>query len=611
MNDIYISRVQIEGGFLDGLDVSLKHGLNTIIGARGTGKSTFIELIRYCLDVKGHTIESNNKAISHAKSVLNDGQITVTICNGSDSFSYTRTGDSEPTPPIDRNLKTPLIFSQTEIENVGLTSSGRMKLIDDFLSGLDTLHQQEFAEIAIVESYASEILSLSSSVDDVEDKLLMLPQLRQQMILIELEEKKIAGISEVAKLKSDDLKKLSDVYFKLNENVEKNNKKIEKISSLKRNLNSFMAEKQEVESWVSSEVSSDARIVNELKIAGGHISSIISAFDSFMHDISIELNELQVKIQDITKQGQGLRSDIDKIQEGAGEVARKRQTLQQSILNLENIKKLNFDKSIKVLDLKNKRDLSLTRLCDLRKQRSDLRVAKCNDLNKALKPKIKVTIEVANRLDDYQQVLINALKGGGIRYNDIAPIISESIPPVILIKILESNDIDGFISLVSISKDRALKIINSLKQATDKIATVLLEDEIKLELLDGSEYKDFTALSTGQRCTVILPIILEHKESILVVDQPEDHIDNAFIVETLISSITRRANDGQIIVSSHNANVPVLGGAETVIHLNSDGTRGYVIAEGGLDDINIVSSISNVMEGGREAFNRRADFYGR
>ena len=156
-----------------------------------------------------------------------------------------------------------------------------------------------------------------------------------------------------------------------------------------------------------------------------------------------------------------------------------------------------------------------------------------------------------------------------------------------------------------------LKIINSLKQSTDKIATVLLEDEIKLELLDGSEYKDFTSLSTGQRCTVILPIILEHKESILVVDQPEDHIDNAFIVETLISSITRRAKDGQIIVSSHNANVPVLGDAETVIHLNSDGTRGYVIAEGGLDDINIVGSISNVMEGGRDAFNRRAEFYGK
>ncbi|HIB0166718.1 TPA: AAA family ATPase [Escherichia coli] len=199
MSNIYISRVQIEGGFLDGLDVSLKNGLNTIIGARGTGKSTFIELIRYCLDVKGHTIESNNKAISHAKSVLNDGQITVTLSNGIDNIRYSRNADSAPIPPINRDFKPPLIFSQTEIENVGLTSSGRMKLIDDFLSGLDLIQQQEYAEVAIVESYASEIVSLSSSINDVEDKLLMLPQLSEQLIALEQEEKKISSISAVAK----------------------------------------------------------------------------------------------------------------------------------------------------------------------------------------------------------------------------------------------------------------------------------------------------------------------------------------------------------------------------------------------------------------------------
>lgn len=611
MSNLYISRVQIEGGFLDGLDVSLKRGLNTIIGARGTGKSTFIELIRYCLDVKGHTVESNNKAISHAKSVLSDGQITVTICDGNETVSYTRTGESEPVPPINRDLKTPLIFSQTEIENVGLTSSGRMKLIDDFLSGLDTIRQQEYAEVAIVESYASEILSLSSSVDDIEEKLLMLPKLREEMVLLELEEKKISGISEIAKTKSNDLNKLSETYFKLKESTEKNHKKIEAIKSFNSHLNSFLLGKQEMEAWVLSENPSDADICNDLNLVSNYITSIIAKFDSIMNDVSNDLAALQNKMQDVTKQGQVLRSDIDKIQEGAGELARKRQALQQSIINLENVKINNSERNVKILDLKRKRDKSLKTLCEIRKQRSDMRVAKCSDLNQALKPKIKVSIEVANRLDEYQQVLINALKGGGVRYNDIAPIISASIPPVVLIDILESNDLDGFTSLVSISKDRALKIINSLKQSTDKIATVLLEDEIKLELLDGSEYKDFTSLSTGQRCTVILPIILEHKESILVVDQPEDHIDNAFIVETLISSITRRAKDGQIIVSSHNANVPVLGDAETVIHLNSDGTRGYVIAEGGLDDINIVGSISNVMEGGRDAFNRRAEFYGK
>ena len=66
MEKFFIERVQIEGGFLDGLDASLQNGLNTIIGARGTGKSTFVELIRYCLGIKGHTTDSQAKAVGHA-----------------------------------------------------------------------------------------------------------------------------------------------------------------------------------------------------------------------------------------------------------------------------------------------------------------------------------------------------------------------------------------------------------------------------------------------------------------------------------------------------------------------------------------------------------------
>ncbi|EGK3325871.1 TPA: AAA family ATPase [Escherichia coli] len=611
MSNIYISRVQIEGGFLDGLDVSLKNGLNTIIGARGTGKSTFIELIRYCLDVKGHTIESNNKAISHAKSVLNDGQITVTLSNGIDNIRYSRNADSAPIPPINRDFKPPLIFSQTEIENVGLTSSGRMKLIDDFLSGLDLIQQQEYAEVAIVESYASEIVSLSSSINDVEDKLLMLPQLSEQLIALEQEEKKISSISAVAKKKSDELKLLGDSYIKVNNHISINNEKREKLLSLSLLLNSFLTQSDELLKWAVNSDPTDTSFVNSFEITGASITTAANVIELLSNDVSIKVEELSRTLQDITKKGQELRSDIDKIQEGAGELARRRQALQQTIAMLDNIKKNNADKQSKIAELKSKRDLSLKRLNKLRKARTDMRVLKCQELCEALKPKIKINIEVASQLDEYQQVLINALKGSGIKYNELAPIISESIPPIALMSILELNDIEGFTSLVPISKDRALRLINSLKPSTDKIATILLEDEITLELLDGSEYKDFSALSTGQRCTVILPIILEHTENVLIVDQPEDHIDNAFIVETLISSIVRRSGNGQIIVSSHNANVPVLGNAETVIHLKSDGTRGFVIAEGGLNETNIVDAISTVMEGGKEAFNRRAEFYGR
>jgi ABC-type cobalamin/Fe3+-siderophores transport system ATPase subunit len=81
-------------------------------------------------------------------------------------------------------------------------------------------------------------------------------------------------------------------------------------------------------------------------------------------------------------------------------------------------------------------------------------------------------------------------------------------------------------------------------------------------------------LSTVQRCTVVLPLILEHSDRILVVDQPEDHIDNAFIVDTLIKSILRRSTSSQVILSTHNANIPVLGEAQLVVQLASDGRRG-------------------------------------
>jgi energy-coupling factor transporter ATP-binding protein EcfA2 len=128
-------------------------------------------------------------------------------------------------------------------------------------------------------------------------------------------------------------------------------------------------------------------------------------------------------------------------------------------------------------------------------------------------------------------------------------------------------------------------------------------------LLDGGEYKSTENLSTGQRCTVILPILLCHREAVLVVDQPEDHLDNAFIVDTLIEAIKRSKSDGQLIFSTHNANIPVLGEADQVIVMASDGKRGFVRHSAPLDTKDSVEAISTVMEGGKEAFKRRASFY--
>lgn len=103
--------------------------------------------------------------------------------------------------------------------------------------------------------------------------------------------------------------------------------------------------------------------------------------------------------------------------------------------------------------------------------------------------------------------------------------------------------------------------------------------------------------------------MLRHVDRLLIVDQPEDHIDNAFIADTLIKSILARPDNSQLIFSTHNANIPLLGNADFVIQLGSDGRRGFPLAAASLSAPPVVRAITSVMEGGVEAFRRRAAFY--
>ncbi|MEZ8604621.1 AAA family ATPase [Vibrio splendidus] len=605
MSNVFIEKVQIEGGFLDGMSLELKKGLNTIIGARGTGKSTFIELIRYCLGIQGHTPESHSKSLAHAKSVLKDGQVFVTLSDGVNDYHYSRTADGETIPPIPKDLLMPLIFSQTEVENIGLVSNGRLKLIDDFIGDTEVFELRELSSISQIESFSSEMMKLSSTILDTEDKLLILPKLRGSLEDLLNEEKKLTAVSAQAHSKSQELNTLSDNYLKVTADIGQLKEYIEAQEEVKHSLGEI--------SPCSIDLSAKSDDINEMYSLEKEAYDLVDLANSKLDDVLIiankKLGTLHNLQSEITKSGQSLRAEVDSLQKGAGELSRKTQQLKEEISKLESIQKNNSDKKSRIAKLKVERDEALKTLEQTRSEKSQLREAVCRNLTESLSPRIKVHLEEYSQLDEYQQVIINALKGSGIKYNDLAPLIAESIPPLLLLKITEDDDIDTFLSLLSVTKERASRVLNALKSSINSIATVKLEDEVTFELLDGSETKDLSELSTGQRCTVILPVILEHRESSLIVDQPEDHIDNAFIVDTLIASIRRRHGQGQTIVTTHNANVPVLGEAEEVIHLNSDGTRGYVMANGPLLETKIVDAISSVMEGGREAFKCRANFY--
>jgi hypothetical protein len=101
-----------------------------------------------------------------------------------------------------------------------------------------------------------------------------------------------------------------------------------------------------------------------------------------------------------------------------------------------------------------------------------------------------------------------------------------------------------------------------------------------------------------------------------VLDQPEDDLDNRFVYEDVVALL--RAEKGvadparrrQIIVATHNANIPVNGDAELVLSLADEGGRCHVRARASIDDSEVRQEIRTVLEGGAEAFRRRAEKYG-
>ncbi|MFT6188980.1 MAG: ABC-type lipoprotein export system ATPase subunit [Oleispira sp.] len=609
MSNYFIEKIQVEGGFLDGLDLQLESGLNSIIGARGTGKSTLVELVRYCLGVKGHTLESDSRAQNHAKSVLKDGQITLSLTDGVTKTTISRSVDS-PAEMLPSHIRAPLIFSQTEVETIGLLSSGRMKLLDGFLDNLSENDSRETSSIATIRSYSAEMHSINAELSEYEDKLLKLPGVEALLKELEPKEKEISGISDQAAEKTAVLQELTAKYTtNYNEQVY-----VDKFYASGKLLETSLSE---LVAQSALEVFPNVADGNDILLSvkekrSSAIDLIVKALAT-MQEVDKESETILSSIKErqavINIDGQKLRVEIEALKAGAGEIVRKGQNLRKEKAMYDSIKEIIIDLKAKLVTIRRARNEVLDSLEHLRSERTRLRVRVAEEMSARLAPQIRIIVEEASRLDEYTDVLMGALKGSGIQYKDLAPAIAEAMPPRELLNYIETSDVEGFITQVPISKDRASKVINSLRFSLDEIATVLLSDDVSFELLDGTDYKDFSELSTGQRCTVILPIILDHTDSILVIDQPEDHIDNAFIVDTLISAILRRSGDGQVIVTTHNANVPVLGDAKQVVYLGSDGSRGFILGSGPLNSPKIVQAISSVMEGGEAAFGRRAEFY--
>lgn len=144
----------------------------------------------------------------------------------------------------------------------------------------------------------------------------------------------------------------------------------------------------------------------------------------------------------------------------------------------------------------------------------------------------------------------------------------------------------------------------------------LPEDLVEAKVRQNGEWKALALGSLGQKATAILGLIVSRGTQPILIDQPEDDLDNRFIYDVVVDLLRKRKFDRQIVVATHNANIPVNGDAELIVSLQLEPESGRqhsqvsFSAEGSIDIPDVKKHVSDIMEGSVEAFNLRRERYG-
>ena len=607
-----IEQVQIEDGFLDSLDVQFASGLNVLIGARGTGKTSLIELIRFALGAPAFTEDAARRGNQQALSVLQGGQVTVLLSDGQDRFVVTRGARDEaprsthPIPPV-------TVLAQSEIEAVGAQTNGRLQLIDRFRPNRGETDQRRSRLTSTLRSLTAEIGGVRDEHRSINEQILGMQTVRgERIVAVEQQQDLLKSIEATAKDR-EELEKLQTHAAVLAVRSAAYERTTATLNSFRWELLRIADGLRGIEAWPDSAGANDLlkgvrRRSSEAARALRTTIGIVESADTEVQKLS-EQNSADRMMTD--ERARASRRALDELQAGAGALTRKVEILTEREAQLGALEDFANDRVARVAELQSSRRKVFEELEEMQAERFKARVQIANKLKDELGPEIKTDVIESGMTNGYASLIAAALRGSGLHYNTLAPLLAAHMSPLELVEAVESNGFQAITeAVVEITVERAMNVISYLqsRSLTDLIAAPV-DDAVELSLLDGVDYKESDNLSIGQRCTVVLPILLSGHGELLIIDQPEDHLDNAFITETLVERLRERKEGDQFILASHNANIPVLGEADLVVRLGSDGRRGFVEHAGQLDVPATVRAITSVMEGGVEAFERRAMFY--
>lgn len=616
------------GGFLDGLSIRFNENLNCLIGGKGTGKSTVLETLRYAFDKEPEHEEIRKDHKSIVDEVFKAGsEIEVLVEKHEPDLSrylIRRAHNEEPVvyrwddeandrgEPLrdlspDDILPGLEIYGQKEILELSRDSSIQINLLKWFVGKevQDKFEREEKSVQKRLRRNADNIIKTREDISDLEGKQETLSKLRERKRQYDE-----IGLKEQLKIKRYTIKEES-LFDRSVDELSELETAIDEFANSDANLTFLDGE--EIEDLPHNE------ILEQLK---DNFSDLDETVGSSIEKIREEISSTEAEITDLKDEWKAEKAEIEEdIQEKLRELDKNDidvddyLKIERRIADLEPEVEKRETLEEDVEELQGEREELLDQLEDNRRSYFQELDDAASVINDELEGIIHVEITYRGNRSDYQEEL-SELKSGA-RKNQLENLVDHPDFTPRRFGRAARNGVDDMSEQFDIRESTARNLVEECSdEDLFRLESIRVPPSITIEFNVGTggdhQYKPTQELSVGQRCTAILLLILLHNPYPLLVDQPEDDLDNSFVYSEVVERLRFEKERRQFVISTHDANIPVLGDAELIQVLEAR-SGSLVVDEcihGSIDNTSMRTPVETILEGGREAFMRRKEKYG-
>ncbi|HHX80722.1 MAG TPA: histidinol-phosphatase [Acholeplasmataceae bacterium] len=593
----YIKSIAFEGGKLNGIQLDLSPELNNLIGIRGSGKSSILEVLRYTLGIS----LTRTSADSDYKNELiqfilgSGGRSVVTVVNERDEEYRLEKIYGQKENIFDKNgvlqqcsieavFKQPIYFGQKDLsnKNTDFESDLMQRLIGNKLKPIQYKIEAKKREVENTILETKKLQSLKTLKDETE---LTIKNAQQQLKFF-----KEKGVEE--KLKQQTLFDADVVK------VEETRKTIKSfyndIAEIIENYQHLFSQETIIGSEINKEIFENlAVLMDKLKVEFSKLKQINETSNIFLKDIDIIITEIADKKENLKEEFAKIKRELNSDTINPDTFLTLNRQISTSKLKLQEIEKSEKKREeLQTALSQHLYDLNNLWLEEYRLLEQE--ATRINETDNSLQIELGFKEQRSKFIDKLKQTF----RGTNIRESTYQQI-SDSYKDFIEIR----NDQTALKNLLN--ETQLSEFYRRFRENYAELLTFKVENKVVINYNGKSLDKH----SLGQRASALILFLLAQKDNdVLIIDQPEDDLDNQTIYEDVIKEIKKSKGNMQFIFATHNANIPVLGDSEKVMSCAFDDNN-ISVQSGAIDSPQIQKDIVNIMEGGDEAFNRRKNIY--